>query len=154
MSKQNEPVVNVNELSRIAQGAVIKGEMSSSTDIRVDGCVDGILHTDGRVVVGESARLSGKLLCTNVDFWGSMTGDVFVKDILTIKKTCTINGNISARKLQVELGARINGTCHMLTEKEYEQAVAEYVKSVTPKSAAPAPAAAPAHNPEPAAKAV
>ena len=74
---------NVNDVSRISQGASIRGTLTSATDIRVDGQVDGTLLSAGKVVTGESARLSGKLLCVNADFRGRMEGDIYVKELLS-----------------------------------------------------------------------
>ncbi len=141
---------NVNDVSRISQGAAIRGDLSSSTDIRVDGQVDGTLFSEGKVVVGETARLSGKLFATNIDFWGKMDGDIFVKDTLSLKSSAVVNGNIHVRKIQVEMGAQINGSFKMISEQEYEQLVATMVH----KSSAPAPrparvAAAPKPQPQP-----
>jgi cytoskeletal protein CcmA (bactofilin family) len=140
---------NVNNVSRISQGAAIRGDLSSSTDIRIDGQVDGTLFSEGKVVVGETARLSGKLFATNVDFWGKMDGDIFVKDTLSLKSSAVVNGNIHVRKIQVEMGAQINGSFKMISEQEYEQLVATMVH----KSSAPAPkpvrVAAPKPQPEP-----
>jgi cytoskeletal protein CcmA (bactofilin family) len=132
---------NVNDVSRISQGASIRGDLVSSTDIRVDGQVDGSLFSDGKVVVGESARLSGKLFGTTVDFWGKMDGDVFVSDTLSLKSSSTVNGNIHVRRIQVEMGAQINGSFKMITEQEYNQLVNTMVKR--PAAPAPAPAARP-----------
>ena len=140
---------NVNNVSRISQGAAIRGDLSSSTDIRIDGQVDGTLFSEGKVVVGETARLSGKLFATNVDFWGKMDGDIFVKDTLSLKSSAVVNGNIHVRKIQVEMGAQINGSFKMISEQEYAQLVATMVH----KSSAPAPkpvrVAAPKPQPEP-----
>ena len=140
---------NVNNVSRISQGAAIRGDLSSSTDIRIDGQVDGTLFSEGKVVVGETARLSGKLFATNVDFWGKMDGDIFVKDTLSLKSSAVVNGNIHVRKIQVEMGAQINGSFKMISEQEYEQLVATMVH----KSSAPAPkpvrVAAPKPQPQP-----
>ena len=49
-----------------------------------------------------------------------MEGDIYVKDTLCIKSTATVNGNIHVHKLQVEMGAQINGTCKMISEQEYD----------------------------------
>ena len=133
---------NVNDISRISLGAAIRGDLYSSTDIRVDGQVDGTLFSEGKIVVGEAARLSGKMFCTNVDFWGKMDGDIFVKDTLSLKSTSVVNGNIHVRKIQVEMGAQINGSFKMITEKEYEQLVSTMANK--PAAAAPAPKPAPA----------
>lgn len=116
-----EPV-NANEVSRIAEGVVIKGDIKSRSDIRVDGQIDGTISSEGRIVVGETANLTGKLFCNDIDFWGRMDGDLFVRDVLSVKGTAVINGNIHVRKLQVEMGAQINGSCHMITEADYDAA--------------------------------
>ena len=153
-TKTVEP--NINDISRISHGTSIRGDLSSSTDIRVDGQVDGTLYSEGKVVVGDSAQLSGKLFCTNVDFWGKMDGDFYVKDQLSLKSSAVVNGNIHVRKIQVEMGAQINGSFKMITEQEYDQAVAAMVRKpaspakASPKQAAAAPkpvATAPAPKP-------
>ena len=153
-TKTMEP--NINDISRISHGTIIRGDLTSSTDIRVDGQVDGSLYSEGKVVVGESAQLSGKLFCTNVDFWGKMDGDFFVKDQLSLKSSAVVNGNIHVRKIQVEMGAQINGSFKMITEQEYDQLVATMVrkpaapapaKAAQKPSVAPKPAAAPAPKP-------
>ena len=115
-----EPEVSVNDVSRISVGTVIKGELSSDCDVRIDGQVEGKLFSKGRIVVGPQARITGGLACQNVDFWGAMTGDIFVKDVLTVKNKAVIEGNINVNKLQVEMGAQINGTCKMISEQEYD----------------------------------
>ena len=146
---------NVNNVSRISQGAAIRGDLSSSTDIRIDGQVDGTLFSEGKVVVGETARLSGRLFATHVDFWGKIDGDIFVKDTLSLKSSAVVNGNIHVRKIQVEMGAQINGSFKMISEQEYEQLVATMVrKSTAPpvKPAAKPAAAIPKPQPDPTAK--
>ena len=135
---------NVNDISRISLGAAIRGDLFSSTDIRVDGQVDGTLFSEGKIVVGEAARLSGKMFCANVDFWGKMDGDIFVKDTLSLKSSSVVNGNIHVRKIQVEMGAQINGSFKMITEKEYDQLVATMVNKPAAVAAEPAPKPAPA----------
>ena len=112
---------NVNNVSRIAQGAAIKGDLSAPTDVRVDGSVDGTLRSEGRVVAGESARLSGKLFCVNADIWGRMDGDIYVKEMLSLKGSSVVNGDIYVSKVQVELGAQVNGSFKIITEEEYDR---------------------------------
>ena len=133
----NKPVKtveqNVNDVSRVSQGASIKGDLCSSTDIRVDGQVDGTLYTEGKAVVGESARLSGKLFGTTIDFWGKMDGDIFVRDTLSLKSSSVVNGNIHVRRIQVEMGAQINGTCNMITEDDYDTFVKDVITTEAPE---------------------
>lgn len=119
-NKTQTPVVNVNEVSRISTGTVIKGEINSPNDIRIDGVFEGKIFSKGRVVVGEKAEIKGDIVCDNVDFWGKMTGSLFVRDTLTLKDACSVNGDLHVQRLVVELGAHFDGTCKMLKEGEFE----------------------------------
>ena len=133
MAKQ-EPTVNVNSISRISAGTVIKGEIVSPTDIRIDGTFEGRIQSKGRVVIGESAKISGDILCENVDLWGKVEGNLFVKDTLSLKDGCMVSGNLHIRRLSVELGATFNGNCKTITEAEFDK-----LSGVEP-AAKPAPA--------------
>lgn len=121
MPKIVEHVVNANDVSRIAECVIINGDISSTSDIRVDGKVNGKVYSENRVVVGETALLSGSLVCSDVDFWGKMEGDIYVKNLLTLKCSAEVNGKLNVRKIQVELGAQINGSCQMITEQEFDK---------------------------------
>ena len=134
-TKEMEPIVDVNDVSHISAGTVIKGEISSLNDIRIDGTVEGKIYSKGKIVVGENSVVTGSLLCTNVDFWGRMEGDIYVKDTMTLKGAAVVNGNINVRKFQVEMGAQINGSCHMISEADYEKFVADVVNTQAPGSA-------------------
>lgn len=118
---KSEPTLNVNSISRISVGTLIKGEIVSPTDIRIDGTFEGKVHSKGRVVLGESAVVKGEIVCNNIDLWGKVEGDVFVKDTLSLKAGCTMNGNLHTRRLAVELGATFNGSCKTITEAEFEK---------------------------------
>lgn len=120
-SKPQAPAVNVNEVSRISTGTVIKGEINSPNDIRIDGIFEGKIVCKGRVVAGEKAVIKGDIVCENVDFWGKLEGCLYVKDTLTLKDTCTVTGDLHIKRLVVELGARFNGACKMLVEGEFEK---------------------------------
>ena len=118
---KTEPVVNVNFISRISAGTVIKGEILSPTDIRIDGTFEGRVQSKGRVVVGESAVIKGDIVCENVDLWGKVEGNLFVKDTLSLKEGCVVDGNLHIRRLAVELGATFNGNCKTITEAEFNK---------------------------------
>ena len=139
VKKAVEPELSVNDISRISVGTAIKGEISSDNDIRVDGKVDGKIYSKGKIVVGPQAVILGGLACTNVDFLGTMKGEVYVKDLLTLKSNAVVEGNVNVNKLQVEMGASINGTCHMITPEEYDKLCDSFVTTKLAAKAAPAP---------------
>ena len=122
---KTEQTVNVNSVSRISSGTYFKGEISSPYDLRIDGNFDGKIYSKGRVVIGETAHVEGEVLCENVDLWGDMKGNLYVKDTLVLKSDCNMAGELHIRKLYVELGATFNGTCKMITEAEYDDIVSK-----------------------------
>ena len=137
---KTEPVVNVNSISRISAGTVIKGEILSPTDIRIDGTFEGRVQSKGRVVVGESAIIKGDIVCENIDLWGKVEGNLFVKDTLSLKEGCVVDGNLHIRRLAVELGATFNGNCKTITEAEFNKlagvdASAAHAKPAQPQQA-------------------
>ena len=132
---KSEPMVNVNSISRISAGTVIKGELSSPTDIRIDGTFEGKIVSKGRVVLGDTAVVKGDVVCDNIDLWGKVEGNVFVKDTLNLKEGCVVNGNLNIRKLSVELGATFNGNCKTITEAEFNKLSGMDVPAQQPKPA-------------------
>ena len=113
--------VNVNSVSRISAGTVIKGEIQSPYDLRIDGTFEGKIQSKGRVVIGESAVIKGDIICENVDLWGKVEGNLFVKNTLALKDGCKMDGNLNISKLSVELGATFNGSCRTITEAEFNK---------------------------------
>ena len=118
---KSEPNLNVNSISRISAGTIITGEIISPSDIRIDGTFEGKVQTKGRVVVGESAVVKGDIICENIDLWGKVNGNVFVKDTLALMEGCQVDGNLNVKRLSVELGATFNGNCRMITDGEFNK---------------------------------
>ena len=137
-----ETSVNVNTVSRISAGTVIKGEIVSPNDIRIDGLFEGKVISKSRVVIGESANVKGDIICENIDLWGKVEGNLYVKDTLALKEGSNINGNLHIRRLLVELGATFNGTCKTITEAEFDKLTGTQPNA---KSAAQAQHQAPAN---------
>ena len=76
----------------------------------------------------ETYTLSGEdmdFICTHdvviCDLWGKVEGNLYVKDTLSLKEGCTVDGNLNVRRLSVELGSKFNGGCKMITEAEFDK---------------------------------
>jgi len=110
---------STNTLSRVAADIIIKGEIISPTDIRIDGSFEGKLTSSGRVIIGESAKILGDIICNDIDIWGNIQGNVFVKDTFSLKEGGCLTGNIQTRRLHIELGSTFNGNCRMISEAEF-----------------------------------
>ncbi len=137
MQKTTDLVANINDITRIAKGTSIKGDLISTSDIRIDGTITGTVLSEGKIVLGETASVVGSLLCENLDQWGAVEGELFIKDTLSLKGSAAVKGDINVRRIQVEMGAQINGSCRMITDEEYEKAASAKTGLVSK----PAPAA-------------
>jgi len=118
---KNEFVPQVNDVNRISAGTEIKGTLNSSGDIRIDGAFDGKLSTGGKLVIGESAKFKGEIICKSCDVWGHLEGNIVVKELLGLKRAGYIKGDVLCQKLIIEEGGNFNGTCKMITDSEFEK---------------------------------
>jgi cytoskeletal protein CcmA (bactofilin family) len=119
MGKVVEPVLNVNEVSRVPSGTIIRGDIYSPNDIRIDGSFEGRIISKCKVVVGENAVITGDIVCENADFWGKMHGNFYVKDTLSLKSSSVIEGDLKCRRLEIEMDARFDGNCQTINEEEF-----------------------------------
>jgi len=97
----------------IGAGTSIEGDVVSSGDIRIDGSLKGTIKTRGKLVIGPSGSLEGEVHCQNADISGSIRGKVNVAELLSLKATAKVSGEISTGKLAIEPGADFSGTCSM-----------------------------------------
>lgn len=119
-STTTEPQININDVSRLSAGSTLKGNFRSEKDIRVDGLFEGDIITKGKTVVGESAVVKGNIVCAKADVWGKIEGKIFVKDLLDLKSSASIDGEFHFSRIQIEIGAGITGTCQKITDTEFE----------------------------------
>ena len=96
----------------------IVGDIISKADFRIDGIIEGNISTSGKVVVGKSGKITGKLNCTNADISGSISGQIKISEILSLMSESYIQGDISTAKLSVEEGAQVDATIAMKTGKQ------------------------------------
>jgi cytoskeletal protein CcmA (bactofilin family) len=105
----NEP----NGINIIGTGTIINGDINSNGDIRIDGSLTGKLLTKGKVVIGATGRIKGEINCKNSDVEGLIEGKITVSQLLSLKATSQITGDIIANKLAIEPGCRFTGNCDM-----------------------------------------
>jgi len=94
-------------------GTLIEGAIKSEGDVRIDGKIIGTISSKAKVVVGSTGVIEGEIFCTSADISGRVTGKLQVKELLFLKNTAKINGDLVTNKLVVEKGAEFNGNCSM-----------------------------------------
>lgn len=111
-----------NTINLIGVGTEIKGDIESTGDIRIDGSLKGNLRTKGKVVIGNTGLIKGEVFCKNSDVEGKVEGKINVNELLSLKATSSILGDISARRLAIEPGAKFTGNCNMSNESSLKDA--------------------------------
>ncbi len=99
--------------NRIAEGTVIRGNIVSQTDFRMDGELIGNFESDAKIVIGPAGVIIGELICKNADIEGKFEGKIQVVELLTVKSKAKINGEVTTSKLAVEPGAEFTASCTM-----------------------------------------
>jgi len=112
MTKPMEPM-NPGKINSIMEGTSIEGEIRSDSNIRIDGRVKGTVHAKGRVIVGQSGVIEGEVVCQSSDIEGTVLGKINCQDLLSLKATAKLQGDINTKKLAIEPGAVFTGNCSM-----------------------------------------
>ncbi|MFO0359027.1 MAG: polymer-forming cytoskeletal protein [Flavobacteriales bacterium] len=100
-------------INRIVEGTSIEGEIRCESNIRIDGSFIGNLTTKGRLVIGPAGRLEGTISCQNAEIEGLVKGKINVQQLLSLKGSAKVEGDIFTDKLSIEPGASFTGACNM-----------------------------------------
>ena len=104
----------------LVSGTHVEGKIKTQNDLRIDGELIGELNCHGKLIIGEEGKVDGTAVCQNAVIEGKFTGELHVIEILDVRSTANIQGEIKTGKLLVQNGATINGNCDMTTSKKLE----------------------------------
>ena len=127
-NEKKESPSQVGERNTIAKNTSLVGDIQSDGDFRVDGKIEGTIKTSGRVVIGKEGFVSGTIDCAHADIEGTFSGKLIVDQILSLKNTANISGDVVMGKLSVEPGAVFNATCAMKSSVKVMQNDGEKTK--------------------------
>ena len=110
-----------NAINLISSGTQVKGDIESNSGIRLDGQLQGKMDIKGKVVIGASGSIVGDIICQTIEVSGQITGNIHAADLVSLKSTARLNGQIIARKLAIEPGAVFTGTCRMDSDHDVKR---------------------------------
>lgn len=102
-----------NVIAFVGKGVEFKGTITYDGTVRIDGRLDGEIHTEGVLLVGEEAVITARVSAGTVICRGKITGDIVAKDGVKLEAPAELNGSVKAPKLSMEEGVLFNGTCEM-----------------------------------------
>jgi cytoskeletal protein CcmA (bactofilin family) len=128
----------------IGRSVVIKGEITGSEPLYIDGHVEGSIHvTDNRVTVGRFGSVTANIDAKEVVIMGSVKGNIQCTDRLDIRSEGSLIGDVTSQRISVEDGAVLKGSVEVRTgsqkqDKVQTQALAKPMTSEIerPKAAA------------------
>jgi len=112
-NKSEKAVQSQGILNIIGQGTRITGDLISNGDFRVDGAIEGNVKVGQRLVIGGTGKILGNIEADSATVAGHIKGNLTVKNVLELKPSAQIDGDIITNKMVIEAGAQFNGRCTM-----------------------------------------
>jgi Integral membrane protein CcmA involved in cell shape determination len=102
-----------NSSNVIGKGTVLEGNIETYGNIRIEGKIIGNIKSKSKIALGNSSHIEGNITAQNADIEGEVRGKIDISELLVLKSTAVVHGDISTGKLVVEPGAVFNGGCKM-----------------------------------------
>src|SRR6185503_15810002 len=141
-----EPVQQEKSNVNIGKSVIIKGEVSGSEDLTIEGQVEGKIELRQNVLtIGPNAKIKAQVLARAVVVEGSVQGNIATSEKIEIRDKGSVEGDLSSPRVAIADGAHFRGSIDMQQAKGGEKGEAK--PAVAAASPAPAPAATPAPAP-------
>jgi cytoskeletal protein CcmA (bactofilin family) len=111
MAKEtNTPQTRDNVISIIGPGMRVVGDCETDGTLRIEGTVEGTVRAGKAVVIGKDGSVKGDVVTQDAIIGGHVTGAVVAESRLELQATCSVDGEVRARRIKLDEGGRINGT--------------------------------------------
>ncbi|HYY70160.1 MAG TPA: polymer-forming cytoskeletal protein [Terriglobales bacterium] len=103
-------VVNTAEQATIGKSLVIKGEVTGSESLYIDGRVEGSINLAGnRVTVGRNGVVAANINAREIVVLGKVRGNLVASDRVDIRSEGSLTGDVVAQRISIEDGAFFKG---------------------------------------------
>lgn len=113
----------------IGEGSIFEGKIKSDAGVRVEGQILGDIECEGDVIIGEKGVVHSNINARNVLIAGTVTGNVQVRNKLSITSKGKLYGNMLAASLHIEEGSIFEGSSKMIHSNEDKQETPEQMSS-------------------------
>ncbi len=125
--------------ARLGSSLHVKGEISGSEDLLIDGSVEGLIQLDERkLTVGATAKVTADIIAREVVVFGTVKGNLRAKDRIEIKKDGSVNGDLTTSRIMIEDGAYFKGSIEIDKTADKSSGQSAFAKSASAPSSAPA----------------
>ena len=105
------------EFAHIGKSVVIKGELTGSEDLYIDGAVEGSIHLQGNnLVIGPNGHVHADVDAKGVEIHGKLEGNIHATECAELRKSAVIVGDIVSQRIAIEEGAYFKGKVEVQRE--------------------------------------
>lgn len=119
LPRHNGPILP-DEVAFVGKDVQFKGVITYSGTVRIDGGLDGEIHTDGGLLVGPEAVIKAKVTAGAVVCHGHITGDIEATSQIVLCAPAVVEGSLTTPVLSMEEGVVFNGTLEMKPQAKVE----------------------------------
>jgi cytoskeletal protein CcmA (bactofilin family) len=102
----------------VGKSVIFKGELISSEDMIIDGCVEGTIEVhDHALTIGPAAQIRADIAARSVTIRGTVTGSITAANLVEIRETGSLEGDITSPHVSVAEGAIVRGRIDTLTKR-------------------------------------
>jgi cytoskeletal protein CcmA (bactofilin family) len=132
------------EFAHIGKSVVIKGELSGSEDLYVDGVVEGTIQLQGNnLVVGPNGNVRAAIHAKGVVVQGKVEGDIRGTERAELRKSAVVVGDIFTQRIAIEDGAYFKGKVDVQREAARSATAGASKPEIQPEGRATAAVGAP-----------
>ena len=107
----------------LAGGTIVTGTIMTDSDFRLDGRIEGEIVCKGKMVIGPKGYVKGNIMTVNAEILGMVEGVIRTRERLVLKSSAEIKGDIFIQTIEIEPGAKLNGTITMSGKEEFASPV-------------------------------
>lgn len=104
--------VSIPEVNMLSANTVVKGNMTIKGDFRLDGSLYGDLECSGKITIGANGFIEGLINCVSAEISGEVKGNIKASELIILKETSRMTGEIICEKLMVDPGATLKINCN------------------------------------------
>jgi len=115
--KQEPPAAK--SQSVIGGNIKFRGELIGTEDIHIEGTVEGTIIMEGHnLSIGSQGTIDANVHANNITINGNLNGDVLADELISIKKSAKVKGNLIAPRIQLDDGGKFRGSMDMIDNEQ------------------------------------
>lgn len=117
----------------VGENVKVTGKLHTTSNIQINGQVRGQVSSDGGLIVGKTATISGPLEGKEIKIEGSVKGNVTASELVELEEGAKVFGDIQTKVLSVKPGAIFVGKSTMPVEEELKKEEKKEEKKIEPE---------------------